>query len=54
MMELGKLGLQRAPPTASQKFAGETSDGRISVDCDNLVFAASLSWFGFSSDDVMP
>ena len=54
MMELGKLGLQRAPTTASRRFARGTSGGRISVECDNLVFAASLSWFGFSSDDVMP
>src|SRR5258706_14380934 len=54
MMELGKLGLQRAPTTASRRFARGTSGGRIFAECGNFVFSAALSWFRFSSDDVMP
>jgi hypothetical protein len=35
-----------------RSFAYSSMMCRNSVDCDNLVFAASLSWVGFSSDDL--
>jgi len=53
MKELGKPGLQRGPNGPPGGSLG-TSGGRISVECDNVAFAASLSWFDFSSDDVLP